>query len=194
MIDLGCETDDNNEICLIRFALCIIKALRLARTEPCSGTVVTRFLLHSLLKKDTYFNWQHWIFKNLCVESSVTSDHGSFSGVPISASADAHTMHLLWNMPSTFFPLGVVFIQVKLLATDITKIKLNRKIVKSKDSLPCLWCTSPYGGPFPRRCILSMPSQRPPRFRKYGHSQNGGIQHREQLERPPVRSQWKSSR
>ena len=45
MIDLGRETDGNNEICLyVRFALCIIKALRLARIEHCSGTVVTRFL------------------------------------------------------------------------------------------------------------------------------------------------------
>ena len=46
MIDLGHETDGNNEMCLgVRFALCIIKALRLARIEHCSGTVVTRFLL-----------------------------------------------------------------------------------------------------------------------------------------------------
>ena len=42
MIDPGRETDGNNEICLsVRFALCIIKALRLARIEHCSGTVVT---------------------------------------------------------------------------------------------------------------------------------------------------------
>ena len=48
MIDLSCETDGNNEICLGgRFALCMIKALQLARIEHCSGTVVTRFLLHS---------------------------------------------------------------------------------------------------------------------------------------------------
>ena len=45
MIDLGRETDGYNKICLgVRFALCIIKALRLARIEHCSGTVVTRFL------------------------------------------------------------------------------------------------------------------------------------------------------
>ena len=42
MIGLGRETDSNNEICLgVRFALCIFKALRLARIEHCSGTVVT---------------------------------------------------------------------------------------------------------------------------------------------------------
>ena len=48
--DQGRETDRNNEICLgVRFALCIIKALRLARIEHCSGTVVNRFqVLHSL--------------------------------------------------------------------------------------------------------------------------------------------------
>ena len=35
----GRETDSNNEICLgVRFALCIIKALRLARFEHCFGT------------------------------------------------------------------------------------------------------------------------------------------------------------
>ena len=46
---LGRKTDGNNEICLgVRFALCIIKALRLARSEHCSGTVVIHFLLHSL--------------------------------------------------------------------------------------------------------------------------------------------------
>ena len=45
MIDLGRETDGYNENCLgVRFALCIIKALRLARIEHCSGTVVTPFL------------------------------------------------------------------------------------------------------------------------------------------------------
>ena len=50
MINLGHETDGNNEICLgVRFALCVIKALRLARIEHCSGTVVTHFLLPSLL-------------------------------------------------------------------------------------------------------------------------------------------------
>ena len=41
------ETDGYNENCLgVRFALCIIKALRLARIEHCSGTstVVTPFL------------------------------------------------------------------------------------------------------------------------------------------------------
>ena len=39
------ETDGCNENCLgVRFALCIIKALRLARIEHCSGTVVTPFL------------------------------------------------------------------------------------------------------------------------------------------------------
>ena len=44
-IDLGRETNGNNEICLgVRFALCIIKTLRLARIEHCSGTVVTPFL------------------------------------------------------------------------------------------------------------------------------------------------------
>ena len=49
MIDLGRETNSNNEICLsVRFALCIIKALRLVRIEHCSGTVVTHFVLHSL--------------------------------------------------------------------------------------------------------------------------------------------------
>ena len=49
MIDLGRETDGNNEICLgVRFALCIIKVLRLARIKHCFGTVVTRILLHSL--------------------------------------------------------------------------------------------------------------------------------------------------
>ena len=38
-------TDGYNENCLgVRFALCIIKALRLARIEHCSGTVVTPFL------------------------------------------------------------------------------------------------------------------------------------------------------
>ena len=48
MIDLGRETDGNNEICLgVRFALCAIEALRLARIEHCSGTVVT-LLVHSL--------------------------------------------------------------------------------------------------------------------------------------------------
>ena len=42
MIDLGRETGDNNQICLgLRFALFIIKVLRLARIEHCSGTVVT---------------------------------------------------------------------------------------------------------------------------------------------------------
>ena len=36
---------ENGSICLgVRFALCIIKALRLARIEHCSGTAVTRFL------------------------------------------------------------------------------------------------------------------------------------------------------
>ena len=41
MTDLGRETD-GNEICLgVRFALCIVKAQRLARIEHCSGTVVT---------------------------------------------------------------------------------------------------------------------------------------------------------
>ena len=45
MIDLGPETDGYNENCLgVRFALCIIKALRLARIEHCSGTVITPFL------------------------------------------------------------------------------------------------------------------------------------------------------
>ena len=45
MIDLGRETDGNNEICLgVCFALCTIKTLRLARIEHCSGTVVTRFI------------------------------------------------------------------------------------------------------------------------------------------------------
>ena len=40
------ETDGYNENCLgVRFALCINKALRLARIEHCSGTVVTPFLL-----------------------------------------------------------------------------------------------------------------------------------------------------
>ena len=49
IIDLGRETDGNNKICLgVRFALCIIRALRLARIEHCSGTVVTHFLLPSL--------------------------------------------------------------------------------------------------------------------------------------------------
>ena len=49
MIDFGRETDGNNEICLgVRYTLCIIKALRLARIEHCSGTVVTRFLLQAL--------------------------------------------------------------------------------------------------------------------------------------------------
>ena len=49
MIDLGCETDGNNEIRLgVRFALCIIKALQLARIEHCSGTVAAQFLLPSL--------------------------------------------------------------------------------------------------------------------------------------------------
>ena len=39
----------NNEICLgVGFALCVIKALRLARIERCSGTVVTLVLLPSL--------------------------------------------------------------------------------------------------------------------------------------------------
>ena len=39
------ETDGYNENCLgVRFALCIIKALRLTRIEHCSGTVVTPFL------------------------------------------------------------------------------------------------------------------------------------------------------
>ena len=50
MIDLGRETDGKNEIYLgVRFALCIIKALLVARKEHCSGTVVIdiRFLLHS---------------------------------------------------------------------------------------------------------------------------------------------------
>ena len=49
MIDLGRETDGNHEFCLgVRFALCIIKALRLARiSEHCSGTV-TPFVLQSL--------------------------------------------------------------------------------------------------------------------------------------------------
>ena len=47
MIDLGRETDSNNEICLgVRFALC--KALQIACIEHCSGTVVTRFPLYSL--------------------------------------------------------------------------------------------------------------------------------------------------
>ena len=37
MIDLGRETAGNNEICLgVRFALCLIKAPRLARIEHCS--------------------------------------------------------------------------------------------------------------------------------------------------------------
>ena len=31
-------------VSVVRFALCIIKALRLARIEHCSGTVVTPFL------------------------------------------------------------------------------------------------------------------------------------------------------
>ena len=44
-IDLGRETDGNNEICLgVRFALSIIKALRLACIEHYSGTVITPFL------------------------------------------------------------------------------------------------------------------------------------------------------
>ena len=39
------ETDGYNENCLgVRFASCIIKALRLARIEHCSGTVVTPFI------------------------------------------------------------------------------------------------------------------------------------------------------
>ena len=42
MIDLG-VTDGINELCL---GVCF--ALRVARIEHCSGTVVTRFLLHSL--------------------------------------------------------------------------------------------------------------------------------------------------
>ena len=46
MIDLGRETDGNNPICVgVRFALCIIKAPRIAHIEQCSGTVVTRFFL-----------------------------------------------------------------------------------------------------------------------------------------------------
>ena len=37
MIELGRETDGNNEICLgVRFALCIIKAQRLVCIEHCS--------------------------------------------------------------------------------------------------------------------------------------------------------------
>ena len=51
MIDLGRETDGYNENCLgVCFALCIIKALRLARIEHCSGTVVTPFLPSGSLK------------------------------------------------------------------------------------------------------------------------------------------------
>ena len=50
MIDLGRKTDDNNEICLsVRFALCVIKPLRLIGIEHCSWKVVTHFLLPSLL-------------------------------------------------------------------------------------------------------------------------------------------------
>ena len=38
------DTETNFVICLgVRFALHVIKALRLARIEHCSGTVVTRF-------------------------------------------------------------------------------------------------------------------------------------------------------
>ena len=47
LIDLGRETEGNNEMCLgVRYALCIIKALDLwlAHIEHCSGTVATRFL------------------------------------------------------------------------------------------------------------------------------------------------------
>ena len=46
------ETDSYNENCLcVRFALFIIKALRLARIEHCSGTVVTPFLPSEKEKK-----------------------------------------------------------------------------------------------------------------------------------------------
>ena len=49
IINLGRATNGDNEICLgVRFALCIIKAPRLARSEHCSGTVVSRFLLPSI--------------------------------------------------------------------------------------------------------------------------------------------------
>ena len=50
MIDLGRETDGfitAKFVSVSVFALCIIKALRLARIEHCSGTVVT-LLLHSI--------------------------------------------------------------------------------------------------------------------------------------------------
>ena len=41
------DTETNLEICTAaRFALRVIKALRLARIERCSRTVVTRFFLH----------------------------------------------------------------------------------------------------------------------------------------------------
>ena len=61
MIDLGRETDSNNEICLgVRFALCIIKALWLTRIEHCSGTVVTRFLPTSLeIRGIVYSSHEH---------------------------------------------------------------------------------------------------------------------------------------
>ena len=36
MIDLGRETDGDNEICLVRFALCVIKARPPAHIEHCS--------------------------------------------------------------------------------------------------------------------------------------------------------------
>ena len=52
MIDLGRETDGNNGFLGVRFALCIIKALRLARIEHCSGTVVTRFLKPSFTENN----------------------------------------------------------------------------------------------------------------------------------------------
>ena len=58
MIDLGRETDDNNEICLgVCFALCVIKALRLARVEHCSSTVVTCFLPSTNAKQNHHKPW-----------------------------------------------------------------------------------------------------------------------------------------
>ena len=72
MIDLGRETDGNNEICLsIRFALCIIKAPWLARIEHCPGTVVTLSFL---------FNWSNrlyyeWFRPSTCTACWLFSIH-----------------------------------------------------------------------------------------------------------------------
>ena len=52
-----------NKVCLgVRFALCIVRALRLARIEHCSGTEVTRFLLPSLF-------WHYAFLGSLQIEA-----------------------------------------------------------------------------------------------------------------------------